>query len=298
MEFKRNKLDIKEKQDRSCYTLLLPTIVLFLLINIYPLIYSVVVSCTNFSLARPFNKTTFVGFANYKKAFMEKSFLLSFSRTIIFVFFSLLFELGLGLFLSLLLNKEEVFGRRLLVFFLLPMMLTPIIVGLLWRFMYNYDIGMLNNLFERMGLNRYPFLGRKESALPSIIVTDIWQWTPFVILFLYSGLQALPVEFFEAAKIDGAKSHQILWYITLPSLKKTIFITMLIRGMDAIREYDKIFTMTHGGPGTNTETVSYFIYRQGFELFDTSYACATSLLLLVFTILISQIAINKYKKND
>jgi multiple sugar transport system permease protein len=127
-------------------------------------------------------------------------------------------------------------------------------------------------------------------------MVDVWQWTPYVLLFIYSGLQSLPLEFFEAAKIDGAASHQIFWYITLPSLKNTIFISLLIRGMDAIREYDKVFTMTYGGPGTHTETISFYIYRQGFKIFDTAYAAAASLILLVVTIVITQFIIGRYRK--
>lgn len=284
------------KNKKSLFLLVVPTITLFLLVNIYPLIYSVWISFTNLSLSRPFDKVTFVGFENFFRAFSDGMFLSSLFCTGVFVFLSVLLEFLFGLLLALALNREGEAGRRLLSIFLLPMMLTPIIVGLLWRFMLNYDIGLVNFLISSIGLGRFPFLGVSGSALLSVIFVDAWQWTPFVLLFIYSGLQSLPIEFFEAAKIDGANSIKIFWYITLPSLKNTIFITLLIRGMDAIREYDKIFTMTYGGPGTSTETVSFYIYRQGFKIFNTSYASATSLILLIIVIAMTQFVVNRFKK--
>lgn len=298
---KKNK-NIRElsgfKNSTSLYLLVLPTIVLFLLINIYPLIYSLWISFSNLSLARPFSPVEFVGLENFKQAFTDGMFLSSLVTTGIFVFGAVFLEFIFGLLLALALNEEEEFGRKLLSIFLLPMMLTPIIVGLLWRFMFNNDIGLVNYFISILGFNRIPFLATSKSALMSVIIVDVWQWTPFVLLFIYSGLQSLPKEFFEAARIDGANSMKIFWYITLPSLKNTIFITLLIRGMDAIREYDKIFTMTYGGPGTSTETVSFYIYRQGFKIFHTSYAAATSLILLVLVIIFTQFFVNRFKKRS
>ena len=278
------------------YLLLAPTIALFLLINIYPLVYSLYISFTNLSLSRPFDRVDFIGIENFRKALTDPMFIASFLRTLVYVGLSVLIEFFLGLAIAMVLNSEGSFGRTLLSIFLLPMMLTPIIVGLLWRFMLNYDVGLVNYLVSLLLSDRIPFLGRDTTALLVVILVDVWQWTPFVLLFIYSGLQSLPLEFFEAAKIDGASSPQIFWYITLPSLKNTIFISLLIRGMDAIREYDKIFTMTYGGPGSSTETISFYIYRQGFKIFDTAYASATSLVLLVVTVVITQFVINRYKK--
>jgi len=286
------------KQSAPYYLLLFPTIFLFLIINIYPLVYSIWISFTNLSLSRPFDAVGFVGLDNFIKAFQDQMFLSSLFHTAVFVILAVSLEFVFGLLIALALNKEGDLGRKLLSIFLLPMMLTPIIVGLLWRFMLNYDIGLLNYFLASLGFGRYPFLGGSNSALLSVIMVDVCQWSPFVLLFIYSGLQSLPLEYFEAARIDGAGSLQIFGYITLPALKNTIFITLLIRGMDAIREYDKIFTMTYGGPGTSTETVSFYIYRQGFKIFDTSYASATSLILLIVTVILTQIVVKRFKQED
>jgi multiple sugar transport system permease protein len=286
----------KNKKTRYYYLLLVPTIALFLMINIYPLLYSVVISFTSYSLSRPFIPVRFVWFENYQRLFTDPMFLQAFVRTFVYVAIVVSVEFLLGLSISLVLNREGSFGRVLLTIFLMPIMLTPIIIGLMWRFMFNYDVGLVNYFLSVAGLNRFPFLAHDVVSMLSIIMVDVWQWTPFVLLFIYSGLQSLPLEFFEAARIDGASSVQIFWYITLPSLKNTIFISLLIRGMDAIREYDKVFTMTYGGPGTHTETISFYIYRQGFKIFDTAYASAASLILLVVTVAVTQFVVNRYRK--
>ena len=142
------------------------------------------------------------------------------------------------------------------------MMITPIIVGLLWRFMLNDQTGLVNYFLASIRIGRFAFLSTADSALLAIIVADLWQWTPFVILLLYSGLQALPKEPYEAAELDGATELQKFWHITLPALRNTMVICVLIRAMDAFREYDKVYTMTCGGPGSRRKQRAFtFIAR-------------------------------------
>jgi multiple sugar transport system permease protein len=176
------------------------------------------------------------------------------------------------------------------------MMLTPIIVGLMWRFMLNYDVGLVQYIISLLGMRRFPFLADRSTALLMVVFVDIWQWTPFIILMIYSSMQGIPLEPFEAARIDGASELQVIRYIILPSLRKASILCLLIRGMDAIREYDKIFTMTSGGPGNATETLSFYIYRQGFKLFNLGYAASASYILLIVTTVIAQILLNRLKK--
>lgn len=121
------------------------------------------------------------------------------------------------------------------------------------------------------------------------------QWTPFVILLLYSGLQALPKDPYEAAELDGATGFQKFWHITLPAMRNTMLICVLIRGMDAFREYDKVYTMTYGGPGSSTESASFYIYRQGFVFFNTGFSTALSLIMLVLTIIVVQTSVVKLR---
>jgi multiple sugar transport system permease protein len=288
-----NKRRIVFRKNLYFYMLTLPTVLILFGMTIYPLIYSFTISMTKYNLSSFSEKQVFIGLSNYAQLFADQFFGVSFWNTIKYVFGAVVIEFIIGFGIALLLFRLKRFGKPLLTLFLLPMMLTPIIVGLMWRFMFNYDVGLVNYIIELIGFQRFPFLAEKSTSLLSIILVDAWQWTPFVILLLYSGLQTVPIESFEAAKIDGASELQLIRYITLPALKHTIFICLLIRGMDALREYDKVYTMTYGGPGNATETVSFYIYRQGFKFFNIGYAAAGSYLLLILTIGVAQYFLSK-----
>jgi multiple sugar transport system permease protein len=272
--------------------LVLPATVILLLVNTFPLLYSCYISFTNHSLATP-EATLFVGFNNFIQAFKDPMFLNALLVTVKFTLGSVASEFSLGLLIAVLLSRLNKGASLVLGLFLLPMMITPIIVGLLWRFMLNGETGLLNYFLALAGIGRFPFLATATSALLAIVVADVWQWTPFVILLLYSGIQALPREPYEAAELDGATGFQKFLYITMPALRNTMVICVLIRAMDAFREYDKVYTMTYGGPGSSTETASFYIYRQGFVFFNTGFSSALSLIMLVLTIIVVQPSIVK-----
>jgi multiple sugar transport system permease protein len=274
---------------KASYLLVLPATLILLLVNTFPLLYSCYISLTNYSLANP-ETNSFVGFNNFVQAFKDPMFLNSLLITVKFTLGSVFCEFSLGLLIAVLLNRLKG-GNLILGIFLLPMMITPIIVGLLWRFMLNEQTGLVNYFLARIGIERFSFLSTANSALVSIIVADLWQWTPFVILLLYSGLQALPKDPYEAAELDGATGFQKFRHITLPAMRNTMVICVLIRAMDAFREYDKVYTMTYGGPGSSTETASFYIYRQGFVFFNTGFSSALSLIMLVLTIIVVQTSI-------
>lgn len=267
------------------YLLALPTLIVLILMNLYPLIYSIKISLTDYNLAFGL-KPEYVGIQNFIRLFKDVLFLKSFWLTVQYVLGAVLIEFSAGLIIALLLHRLQNKGRIILTLFLLPMMLTPIIVGLMWRFMLNYDVGIVNFIIETLGLKRFPFLANQSTALFSIIIVDAWQWTPFMVLLLYSGLQSMPTDPFEAGKIDGASEFQMFRYITLPTLKPIILISLLIRGMDAFREYDKIYTMTNGGPGNCTETASFYIYRVAFKFFEVGYGAAAAFVLLVISVFV------------
>jgi multiple sugar transport system permease protein len=283
------------KKNLYFYYLILPTMVILVLMNIYPLLYSLSISLTDFNLASS-TKRTFLGLMNYAQLFRDSFFYNSFFNTGKFVILSLILELLVGFLVSLLLYYLRGLGRAFLTIFLLPMMLTPIIVGLMWRFMMNYDVGLVNYLLTLVGIKREAFLADRSTALFVVILVDVWQWTPFIVLLTYSSMQSIPLEPFEAARIDGASELQVIRYIIVPALRNAIILCLLIRGMDAIREYDKIFTMTAGGPGNATETLSFYIYRQGFKLFNLGYAAAASYILLIVTTLLAQFLLGKLQK--
>jgi len=199
----------------------------------------------------------------------------------------------LGLALALLLNHEirgrGVFRAALLV----PMMLPAVVVGVVWRLMLNPNFGAINGTLKGFGFNTeaLTWTASPRLALLSVIVVDIWQWTPFVFLVLLAGLQAIPQEPYEAAKIDGSSQWQTFRYVTLPLLKPAILIALLLRTMDLLRVFDQIFILTEGGPGFATETISLYIYRAAFRFFDFGYAAAMSFVLLAITNVISVVYI-------
>jgi len=164
-------------------------------------------------------------------------------------------------------------------------------VGLVWRYMYHPDFGVYNAIMSILGLPERNWLGAVKLAMPSVIVFDVWQWTPFVALIVLAGLQSLPKEPFEAAELDGASTWQVLRRLTFPMLAPVLTLVFVLRALDAIRLYDAIVSLTHGGPGTATETLTYYLYRMGLKFFRLDYASAISLLFLYVTIIFTGVVL-------
>jgi multiple sugar transport system permease protein len=215
------------------------------------------------------------------------------AHTFVYAIAALTCEFLLGLGLALLLNSEirgrGIFRASLLV----PMMLPAVVVGVVWRLMLNPNFGAINGTLKQIGINTesLTWTASPKLAMLSVIAVDVWQWTPFVFLVLLAGLQAIPQEPYEAALIDGSSRWQTFWHVTLPLLKPSILIVLLLRTMDLLRVFDQIFILTEGGPGFATETISLYIYRTAFRFFDFGYAAAMSFVLLALTNVISAIYI-------
>ena len=170
------------------------------------------------------------------------------------------------------------------------MLLPPVVAAVAWRLIYNPQFGMLNGMLRQLGFNTawLTWTSGQNSALASVILVDVWEWTPFLFLLLSAGLQAIPPEPLEAARIDGAGAWRIFRDVTLPLLKPTILLALLLRAMDLVRIFDQIFILTQGGPGTATETVSLYIYRTAFRFSNFGYAATMSFVLLAATMLFSR----------
>ncbi len=251
-------------------------------LSIYPLIYAVKVSLTNSSGA-------FTG-ANFARLFQDRLFAVSAVQTVILTAVALTIEFVLGLALAVLIDSlargRTLFRAGLLV----PMLLPPVVAAVAWRLIYNPQFGVLNGTLRRLGMNTaaLTWTSGESTALLSVILVDVWEWTPFLFLLLSAGLQAIPPEPLEAARIDGAGPWRIFLDVTLPLLKPTILLVVLLRAMDLVRIFDQIFILTQGGPGTATETVSLYIYRTAFRFSNFGYAAAMSFLLLAATMLFSR----------
>jgi multiple sugar transport system permease protein len=274
------------------YLLVAPTVAVLLALSIYPLIFAVKTALQNQA-----GEWT-VG--NFTRLVTDQFFFSALLHTLIYAAVALTFEFLFGLALALLLDRTFR-GRGIFrAIMLVPMMLPPVVVGVVWRLMYNSDFGAINGTLKIFGVNTESFIwtASPKVALLSVIAVDVWQWTPFVFLVLLAGLQAIPQEPYEAARLDGSSAWQTFRYITLPLLKPAILIALLLRTMDLLRVFDQIFILTEGGPGFATETVSLYIYRAAFRFFDFGYAAAMSFVLLIITNTISVIYIRLLQKQE
>jgi len=258
-----------------------PAFLTLVVILIYPLGYSFWLSFHEWTL-RGFRKgIPFVGWQNYRDLLSNPDFLNSLQVTFTFVVFAIFIEFILGMALALLLNHDLRGKGVIRSLILLPMMCTNVVIGLTWRLLYNYEFGLINYFLTQLGLQPVEWLSKPSVAMPAVIIVDVWNTTSFVALLLLAGLQSLPEEPFEAAKIDGASSWQTFRYLTLPLLRQPILVVLLWRLIDTFRIFDVIYLLTAGGPARATETVSIYVYRYGFQSFNLGYASAASYLMIL-----------------
>lgn len=277
------------------FLLVAPTIIVLVALSIYPLIYAVKVS-----LQAESGEGVRWTVQNFARLFKDDFFLSALAHTLVYAIIALTFEFLLGLGLAVLLNRKmrgRGFFRAAL---LVPMMLPSVVVGVVWRLMLNPNFGAINGTLQGFGAHTesLTWTATPTLAFASVILVDIWQWTPFIFLILLAGLQAIPEEPYEAALIDGSSAWQTFRHVTLPLLKPAILIALLLRTMDLLRVFDQIFILTEGGPGNATETISLYIYRTAFRFGDFGYAAAMSFVLLLLTNIISMLYIRLLQRQE
>jgi len=271
---------------------LAPAVAVLISIVVFPLAFSVILSFYDWNIIRA-GGWSWAGINNYRTIlFQDSYFRSSFKVTLFYLAGTVSVQFGLGLVVALILDQitRKIIGflRTVLV---LPITMTPVVVGIIWRLMYNPDSGMLNYFLSWFGFSPVNWTGMPGTALPSVMMADIWEWTPFVALILLAGLQSLPREPYEAALVDGASSWQTFCYITFPLLSPAMLVVLLIRVMDSFKTFDLIFVLTQGGPGMSTEILNYYTYRYGFKFFHLGYASALSWVLLVVVTIICMVLI-------
>lgn len=264
---------------------MIPMVLIMGAILIFPLGYSLVISFQNYQLSK-IGQEHFVGFENYINLINNRSFWIALRNTLTFVVVAVSIELVFGFFLALLLYNKNTIGRGFFRSTLLsPMFITPIAVGLIFRFLTNSQLGVIPNLLKEINIS-IDFFSPKL-ALFSIAVIDVWQWTPFMLLLLLAGLESLPEEPFEAAQVDGATGWKMVRYVTIPLMRPIILAAIVIRMLDAFKVYEYVYAITRGGPGEATETMQYLIYRTGFIYFRAGEAAAMSYaFIFVITIMV------------
>ena len=267
------------------FWLLAPAGLLFLMLTVFPLVYNGYISFHHFHfIRRVFN---FIGTRNYTRLFQDGLFLSSIKNTLEFVALATAAEVMLGTGLALLFNTRFPGRRIALPLVIFPMMLPTMVVCAIWVMLYDFEFGFLNQILRFLGLSPVQWLSNPRIAMKSIVLVDIWQWTPFVLLLILAGLQSIPDYLYEAAQLDGASGFQMFRHITLPLLSFQIKLAVLLRLIDTFRIFDKVYAMTGGGPGYATETISLYIYREGFRYFNLGYAAAASLVMVLLVLGIS-----------
>jgi multiple sugar transport system permease protein len=277
------------------YLLLTPAMLILIAMVIYPLIYSLSQSFTDFNLIML--NGVWVGLKNYATALQDPDFLQSALFTLIFAFMSTGVQLVLGFFTALCLARV-VWARGIItIIMMFPMMVTPVVVGILWLLMFQPDYSVINGLLAKIGIHGPIWLQQPATARIAVIVADIWQWTPFFTIILLAGILNLPREVLEAGEVDGATSFQSLTLISIPMLMPLILITTLIRLIDSFKTFDSIFVMTNGGPGASTEVMSLYIYRKGLPYMEMGYASALSYLFVILLTVIATLLIRQLSRS-
>jgi len=225
-------------------------------------------------------KPHFIGLGNFAQLFTDTRFFHDIGRTAIMVVSALIVESLLGFGVALLLNRKFKGRGVLLAAFLMPVMVSEVTAGLIWGLIFGATFGPLNRIIALLHLSKKPVAWLVNYPLFSIIIADIWQWSPFIMLITLAGLQALPVGPYEAAMLDGASGWQIFRFITVPLMVPILGVAVVLRSMDLVKMFGKIYMMTRGGPGTASETITYYIYLQAFSFWNLPYAAALSFILL------------------
>lgn len=266
------------RNDRSRFVFLFPAVIWVLVFTIFPLLYAIFNSFYSFRFGR---RNAFIGFDNFARLFTDENLRNGIWVTLIFVFFTVSIQMLLGFGLALLLNREMAGKNVLRAVMILPLFATPVALGYLGITIFYETNGPLNRLIMSLGGPMIPWLSNPFWAKVAIILVDVWQWTPFVFLVSLAGLQGLPQDLFEAARVDGAGEWQLLRRITLPLMAPTLWLILLLRLVDAFKVFDIPQSLTLGGPGRATEVFSMYTYRTGMRFFDHGYAAAQGFLLLV-----------------
>jgi len=285
-----NNININDR--RYGYLLAAPTVLIVLLIILFPITFALISSFFDYTLInKSFNN--FIGLDNYVNSINDEQLFNSISVTFFFVILVVLFEFLLGFFIALLLNSIDRFKSVYYFILLLPLLINPIVVGLIWRMFLHPQLGILNYLLSLISINPINWLGDPKMAFVTIIFVDIWHQVSFMIILLLAGLSAIPKEPYEAARSDGAGILDCFIHITLPYMRPVIIVTILIRLIFAVKTYDLIYIMTKGGPGDATDLISYYIYRSAFISLNLGEAAAMSTILL-FIIVILTLPLFKY----
>jgi multiple sugar transport system permease protein len=294
---------IKGLSDRAIAWIFVgPTIFLLLAINIFPLIWTIRLSFTDFKANRAGREVQNVGLRNYERILTDSDIWLNMQATAHFLFWTIFFQVLIGFTLAYLINKKFKGNDLWTTIIVLPMMLSPAVVGNFWKFLYQPQIGLFNYViafFTGKDPSSFEMLGSVDLAPWSIVIVDTWMWTPFVMLICLAGLRSIPDYIYEAAEVDRASKLRQFFTITIPMVLPFLMLAILFRGIENFKMFDLVVQLTGGGPGSVTELTSINLKREAFEKWRTGYASAYAIILFVTVFGLASIyvkALNKVKE--
>lgn len=285
-------MQLVAQRRRAALTLIAPAVLVLLALNVFPMLYALYISAHHWSLARP-QPPRWAGLFNYEELLIDERFHNAVLVSLKFIVLAVGIELLLGFGLAFAFNSRLRGLATLRKLSLLPALVMPLVVGLVWFYMFNENFGVTTWIWTALGGERVPFLTDTRLALLSLVLADLWQWTPFVMLVFFAALQALPEYVYEAARIDGLNGRQIFFWVTLPLLRPAILIVLILRTVDALRSLELVFMMTRGGPAGYTEVLPWYLYTTGFLSLDLGYAAAMAVIMLALVTVLSQLFVRQ-----
>jgi multiple sugar transport system permease protein len=261
----------------------LPAVVFIIIMMVFPVVYTIMLSFSNWNLTTG-GSFAWAGLRSYVRIFAEPRFQDAIKRTFAFTGLAVAVETVLGVALALILNRTFRGKGVVKLLLLLPLVATPVAVGIVWNLFYDPNIGLANFILTRLGIPKIEWVYAASTVLPSLVLVDIWQWTPMIALLALAGLASLSTEPYESARVDGASESQILFYVTLPMLMPTILTAMILRSIDALKTFDIIYAMSGGGPGYASETLNIMAFKYSFEYFKMGQASV--ILVVLFMIVL------------
>jgi len=277
---------------------LAPSVLFLLLTSVYPLLNSLWLSFHSWNMMIPFSEPVWFGVQNYSRLIHDPAFINSVKITLIYVVVAVTIEFILGMALALLATSGVHAMGPIRTVLLFPLMMTPVVAGILWRTLFHSTYGVINHVIGLLGIPPQTWLGDPSQALAAVIMVEIWQQLPVVTFVLAAGLQSLPVDMYKAAAVDGASRWQVFRMITLPLLRPVIIVILMLRIMDAFKVFDIVFMLTYGGPGQTTEVLSLLIYKTGLKFFQIGQASAMSWVFLFFIFVISFFFIRELQRGE
>jgi len=292
-------MKIRNASDKiASWVFVTPGLIILGITALFPLLYSLGLSFFRMKLNLPHQTPSFVGFYNYTRMFADELLLTSTWNTVLFAFVSVVLECTLGLTIAMLICSDKQWAKIVTSVFMIPMIMAPVAIGTLWRMMLDSSTGIVNYLMSFIGIPSIPWLSQPKTAMMAILFVNVWQLTPWVTVICAAGLKALPIDSIQAALVDGASPWYVFKNIVLPLLKPVLIIVLMIRFIDAFKVFDTVYVMTNGGPGTATEMLPNFIYKQGLKFFDAGYAAALAIIFVIVMSLCSLLFLKWRKKEE